>query len=79
MENNIDLEKEKLFRLYTLAELSYEKHFKDLGIDRTNLYPVNWYQSKNYKKKIEIIGEAIRTNTLIENTPMFIAANEGVR
>ena len=75
IDPNTNIQSEKS----VLPNGTYEKHFKDLGVDRTNLYPVNWYQSKNYKKKIEIIGEAIRTNTLIENTPMFIATIEGVR
>ena len=55
----------ELFKLYVLAELSYKKHFSNLNDDE--LFP-----SKNYQKKIEIICEAIETNTLIVNTKSYL-------
>lgn len=67
---------DKLFELYTLAELSYKKHFKDINIEE--LFPIDWYSNKDYKTKIEIITEAIKTNTLIINTPSYINIIEGV-
>ena len=40
----------KLFELYTLAELSYQKHFKNI-YNKEDLYPIGWYENKNYKEK----------------------------
>jgi len=56
------------FELYTMAEIAYEKKFKD---NEELLYPKNWYQNKDYKQKIEIIAEAIKENILIENTEKY--------
>lgn len=60
----------ELFKLYVLAELSYKKHFSNLNDDE--LFPSGWYGNKNYQKKIEIICEAIETNTLIVNTKSYL-------
>lgn len=60
---------DELFKLYALAEMRYQEHFKNYSQD--DLYPPSWYQNKNYKLKIEIIVEAIQTNTLIINTKSF--------
>ena len=67
----------KLFELYTLSELTYKKHFHNLTDEE--LFPPEWYANKNYQKKIEIICEAIKTNTLIENTNSYLDIIEGVR
>lgn len=75
---NKNKEEDKLFELYTLAELSYQNHFKDTIDDIEDLYPVSWYEKKNYKEKIEIISEAIKTDTLIVNTPSYQNMIEGV-
>lgn len=61
---------DKLFELYVLAELSYKKHFKRVAIE-DNLFPRNWYKSKDYKKKIDILTEAIKTNKLIIDIPLY--------
>ena len=68
---------DKLFELYTLAELKYKKHFNNLNDNE--LFPSNWYGNKNYQKKIEIICEAIKTNTLIVNTKSYQDIIEGVK
>lgn len=68
------MEKE-LLELYTLAEMRYQEHFKN--VDSENLYPSNWYLNKNYKLKIEIIVEAIKTDTLIVNTKSYLKIVEG--
>ena len=68
---------DKLFELYILAELSYKKHFNNLSDDE--LFPSGWYGNKNYQKKIEIICEAIKTNTLIVNTKSYLDITEGVK
>lgn len=75
---NKSKEEDKLFELYTLAELSYQNYFKDTTDDIEDLYPVGWYENKNYKEKISIISEAIKTNTLIVNTPSYQNIIEGV-
>lgn len=67
----------ELFELYVLAELSYKKHFNNLSDDE--LFPSGWYGNKNYTKKIEIISEAIKNNTLIINTKSYQDIIEGVR
>ena len=69
---------DKLLELYTLAELSYQNHFKDAADDIEDLYPASWYEKKNYKEKIAIISEAIKTNTLIVNTLSYQNIIEGV-
>lgn len=74
-ENQID---DKLFNLYTLTEMTYQEHFKNNINEIDELYPFGWYENKNYKEKIEIITEAIRTNTLIANTESYQRIIEGV-
>lgn len=68
---------DKLFELYTLAELKYQKHFSN--VNDNELFPDGWYGNKNYQKKIEIICEAIKTNTLIVNTKSYQDITEGVK
>ena len=74
MNNNMN---DKLFELYTLAELKYKKLFSN--VNDNELFPSNWYANKNYQKKIEIICEAIKTNTLIVNTKSYLDIIEGVK
>ena len=68
---------DKLFELYTLAELKYKRHFDN--VNDNILFPSGWYGNKNYQKKIEIICEAIKTNTLIVNTKSYLDITEGVK
>jgi len=68
----------KLFELYTLAELSYESLFKNIVKDRDELYPIGWYETKNYQEKIEILSEAIKKNKLIVNTKSYQKIIEGI-
>ena len=71
--NNMELndKDDKLFELYTLAELAYQNHFRNIVKDE-DLFPPKWYEKNNYRKKIEIITEAIKTNTLIVNTETYL-------
>lgn len=69
--NDINENNDKLFRLYTLAEMVYENRFKNIVQDKDDLYPKGWYATKNYKEKTEIIAEAIKTNNLIINTSRY--------
>lgn len=73
MINNVNNE---LFELYTLAELTYKKHFNNLTDNE--LFPIGWYVNKNYQKKLLIISEAIENNTLIVNTSSYLDILEGV-
>ena len=77
---NMDKEpiNDKLFDLYTLADLTQQKQFKDMVNELDELYPIGWYEINNYKIKIEIISEAIKTNVLIENTKAYQKVVEGV-
>ena len=68
---------DKLFELYTLAELKYKRHFDN--VNDNILFPSGLYGNKNYQKKIEIICEAIKTNTLIVNTKSYLDITEGVK
>lgn len=62
---------DNLLKLYNLAEIAYEKNAKKIYFNEENLYPNYWYEMKNYKEKIEIIGEAIKTDNLIINTSRY--------
>ena len=71
-------EDNKAFRLYTLAELAYQKQFENSVSDKENIYPEGWYSTTNYKLKTEIIAEALKNNTLIEKTTGYQELVEGV-
>lgn len=73
------MDNDKLFQLYTLAELAYQKHFEKNIDNKEHLFPENWYENKNYKLKIEIITEAIKENKLIEYTQKYQEIVEGVQ
>lgn len=64
-------DEEKLFQLYTLAEMAYQKHFENKVKNIEALYPANWYSDKNYKEKIAIIAESLKTEVLIVDTPSY--------
>ena len=71
------MDNKKLFELYTLTEMTYEKQFNN--VDKSMLYPEGWYNNKNYKNKIEILGEAIKENKLIVNTKKYSESIECVK
>lgn len=79
MDYMSDIDKNKLFELYTLAELAYERQFEETIYNKTRLYPEGWYENKNYKLKIEILTEAIKNSTLIENIPKYKETIEGIK
>lgn len=62
---------DKLFRLYTLAIMNYEKKFQSKVNNIEELYPKKWNSYKDYKEKINIIGEAIKNNVLIKDTKSY--------
>ena len=57
------------YDLYVLAEIAYTKDHNE--IEQDDLFPINWYASKNYRLKVEIIGEALERNIMIEETELF--------
>lgn len=74
---NNEQQNKNLFELYTLAELTYQNHFKNMVKSTDELYPDGWYENKNYKVKIEILSEAISTSTLIVDTQGYQKIIEG--
>ena len=63
MNNQMD------YDLYVMSEIAYKDKFK---LEREeDLFPINWYSSKNYRLKIEIIAQAIDKNVLIKDTPLY--------
>lgn len=78
--NNLGYDKlnNKLFQLYILSTIKYEKQLKNTVEDLDLLYPKGWDSNQDYKQKIEIIEEAIRTNTLIINTNKYQNILEGI-
>lgn len=64
------------FNLYIIAELTYKKRHANIE----NLFPFNWYSSKNYRIKTEIIADALKNNIKIEDTNLYqIQFNEGIK
>ena len=49
---------DKLFELYTLAELKYKKHFNN--VNDNILFPSGWYGNKNYTKSYLDITEGVK-------------------
>ena len=55
------------YELYVLAEANYvKKHYND-----KNIFPTDWYSTKDYKYKTEVIAEALRKNILIEEKELY--------
>ena len=67
---------QSLDKLYVLAELRYKDNFKDLKDEE--IFPNDWYSSKNYKLKIEIILESLKENKLIKDTENYKKFQEHV-
>ena len=65
------------YKLYVLAELCYKKEHKD--INEEELFPNDWYSSKNYKLKTEIIAEALNSNKKVEEVDKYLNLQEGVK
>ncbi len=65
MDNKIDDNSD--YNLYVLAELNYKKQHENEG----DIFPVDWYSSKDYKYKTQIIVEALINNITIEVTELF--------
>lgn len=57
------------YKLYVLAELSYVNRHKDMNI--FDLFPIDWYEIKDYDLKIKIIIDAIKNNILIKDSKLY--------
>ena len=57
--NNMELndKDDKLFELYTLAELAYQNHFRNIVKDE-DLFPPKWYEKNNYREQTKKRKEA---------------------
>ena len=53
--------------LYVIAELQYKK----IHGDSEDIFPMEWYSTKDYKLKTEIIAEAIKKNISVEETELY--------
>lgn len=67
----MSIEDNKLKELYVMAELAYKNKFNNYVNDNTDLFPIDWYKNKDYKKKIELIYNSIKNNVLIENSDLY--------
>ena len=65
------------YKLYVLAEINYKKAHPEIKED--DLFPIDWYNSNNYKLKTEIIVESIKEKKLIEETSKYQDLIEGIR
>ena len=61
--------KKEHFNLYIIAEMNYMKKY--FGLSPYDLFPLNWYEIKDYKLKTKIISEAIKNNILIKDTNLY--------
>lgn len=57
------------FKLYVLAEMSYIK--QNPNLTKEELFPLDWYNIKDYFFKTKVIAEAIKRNILIKDTELY--------
>ena len=57
------------FKLYVLAEMNYIKQNQNLT--KSELFPLGWYNIKDYFFKTKVLAEAIRKNILIKYTELY--------
>lgn len=57
------------FRLYVIAEMNYMK--KNAGRTESELFPMDWYNIKDYKLKTRLISESLKQRSLIKDTTMY--------
>ena len=72
---------DELYNRYVLIEIMYKKTLNENEINQyteEELFPDDWYLSKDYKLKIEILLEATKNKTLIINTPKYQLIKERV-
>ena len=57
------------YKLYVLTEIYYMRKHPNLSDEE--LFPKDWYDTKDYKQKIEIMDEAMENKCLIKDTPKY--------
>lgn len=69
--------------VYKMMEINY---IKAMGrkvtsnpLDNDDLYPLDWFSNQNYRKKIDILTEAINKKILIIDTEGYNEIIEGVK
>ena len=71
---NSELDNDKI--TYSILETLYIKNFGSNmninSVDIYNIFPFNWFSITNYKKRIEILTEALEKNILIVRTSSYI-------
>lgn len=69
--------------IYKMMEINYIKamgrEVSSNPIDNDDLYPLDWFSNQNYRKKIDILTEAIDKKILIINTEGYNEIIEGVK
>lgn len=79
MDNNISNEK----LIYQIMEIKYIKsRGREMSLEsmaNQDLYPSSWFSNTDYRKKTEILAEAIELGLLIIDTPKYQENIEGVR
>ena len=55
--------------LYLQAGLTYQHAHEDMDDD--DLYPFDWYSTKDYRLKVEIIAEALEKKILVMDTDLY--------
>lgn len=64
------------YKLYLLSELRYKEDNKDKTEEE--IFPGDWYSSKDYNFKTKIILEAMKNNILIKETKLYKEFQEHV-
>ena len=57
------------FKLYVLAEMNYIK--RNPNLTRFELFPLDWYNIKDYFFKTKVLAEALKENLLIKDTTLY--------
>jgi len=69
--------------VYKMMEINYIKamgrEVTSNPLDNDDLYPLDWFTNQNYRKKIDILTEAIDKKILIINTEGYNEIIEGVK
>lgn len=69
--------------IYKMMEINYIKamgrEVSSNPIDNDDLYPLDWFSNQNYRKKIDILTEAIDKKILIIDTEGYNEIIEGIK
>ena len=59
------------FMLYAIAEDEYIKKCAERGQTGTDILPIRWYESRDYRKKVGILFKAMKKGVLIWELPEY--------